>query len=408
MQRRIVVLLVTFAFAWSGLAALYSQVPAPRIGCRIQPEKITTGGTATFEIFADQLPPLTAYTLTITYDDPFSVDFQDQISGGEINLLPSTLFAPDAVTVNVVDRAKGEIQIAASQPISSAMTGQYDVLASGKISGGSSALISFHFVAAALRDHNSLLIPDTSYARQECFVEIGDSLSPTPTRTATSANFSALVSPTPLPPGFTSVPPTITPTPTDSPTPTPGPTSPLPTPEVAATPTFTPIPTFTPVDTDTPVPTETPTETPTATHIDIETPTLQAQDVQSPLETPTADGAEASVIEDATQTPTDTPLPTATNTPTPEPITPTETPTPSQTPTQTPEPPTATPIVRPTATPVLQANRALSDTVQVVAQTSGPVRISQTQPYRLLGIAALFSGFALLLAFWQLRRKGRD
>ncbi|MGB5047411.1 MAG: hypothetical protein WBO46_00640, partial [Caldilineaceae bacterium] len=98
----------------------------------------------------------------------------------------------------------------------------------------------------------------------------------------------------------------------------------------------------------------------------------------------------------------------ATDTPTPEPITPTETPTPSQTPTQTPEPPTATPIVRPTPTPVLQANRALSDTIQVVDQTRGPVRISPAQPYRLLGIAALFSGFALLLAFWQLRRKGRD
>jgi len=411
--RRIALLLITFALTWTGLAALYGQTPAPRVGCQVQPAQISTGGSANFTLFVDQLPPLTAYTLTLSYD-PRAVQFQDQNQTLEgINLTPGTVFPAQSITRNVVDPVTGEIQITVSQPVSSSIAGNFDVLATGSILGVDQSVVPFRFTATVLYDHNALVLDRATYGVEECFVEIGNSGSPTPAATATYY-LSPLLTATPLPPGFTSVPPTVTPTPTETPTVTPGPTSPLPTPAVTATPTFTPLPTATPTETDTPEPTATATPTPTPTVVVISTPDAETGDGQSPLPTPTANAEETPAVSPSpTPTETETPLPTATPTATetpPEPPTgtPTPTPLPSETSTPTPAPPTATAIRPPTPTTVAQVDRPVIESVEVIPQSDAPAPTGRRLPYRLLAVAALFAGLTLLLAFWQLRRQGRE
>ena len=409
MTRRIALLLFTFAFAWSSLAALYSQTPAPRVGCRIEPVKISTGEQATFTLFADQLPPLTAYSLTLSFNNPRALGFQDQdltLEGS--NLKPGPAFPAGSITRNNIniETDKGTIELAASQPVSSSLTGRFDTLATIGISGVTETIVSFRFIQTSLHNQNGLLLGTNAYAVEECFVEIGNSGSPTPPPTATLNTLSPLVSPTPFPPGHTSVAPTPTSTATPTPTFTPGPTSPLPTPENTATPTFTPSPVFTPTSTDTPLPTETPTETPTPTQIVFSTPVNQPGEIQAPIETPI-------LVPTDTETPTPAPpeLPTETETPVPLPTdTPVSADTPTDVPLSTQEPPTATstPIVRPTPTPIAQANRALDETTEVISQAEPPNRESQPQPYRLFAVVALFGGLTLLLAFWQLRRRGDE
>jgi len=209
MTRRIAVLIFTFAFAWSGLAALYGQVPAPRIGCRIEQPKITTGEQATLTIFADQLPPLTAYNLTITFNDPFALNIQDQdVEREGTNLLPSQAFDAESITQNLVDQPGGKIQLAASQTTASSLSGHFDTLATTTIAGVSDTIVAFHITQATLNDQNGALMQPSAYALQDCFVEIGDSGSPTPIPTATVNTLSPLISPTPTPVGHTSVPPT--------------------------------------------------------------------------------------------------------------------------------------------------------------------------------------------------------
>lgn len=410
MTRRISVLIFTFAFAWSGLAALYSQVPAPRIGCQITPTQINRGEIATLTIFADQLPPLTAYSLTLGFDYPRALDFEDQDLAAEgKNLTPGPAFPIESITRNIINinADSGTIELAASQTISAPLTGAFDTLATIRGFGVDDTTVSFRFIQTTLKDQNGvLLLRNIAYAEQNCEVRIGDSNSPLPQPTSTIDTLLPLISPTPFPPGYTSVPPTITPTPTETSTFTPGPTSPLPTPENTSTPTFTPTPVFTDTPTDTPTITETPTETPTPTQIVISTPDSQAGDAESPIETPLPEPTN-------TETPTvalpDLPAESATSTPPP-----TDTPMPTETPTDihtaTPEPSTATPrpIVRPTRIPIEQANRTLGESVEVISQAEAPNRDAQLQPYRLFAVVTLFGGLTLLLAFWQLRRKGDD
>lgn len=400
MTRRIAVLIFTFVIAWSGLAALYSQVPAPRIGCRIEQPKITTGEQTTFTIFADQLPPLTGYNLTITFNDPFALNIQDQdVEQEGNNLLPGQAFDVESITQNLVDQPGGKIQLAASQPISAPLTGHFDVLATTTIAGVSDTIIAFHIAPATLNDQNGALMQPSAYAIEDCFVEIGNSGSPTPIPTATINTLSPLISPSPTPIGHTSVPPTPTFTPTETSTFTPAPTSPLPTPENTATPTFTwtPVPTDTP--TDTPTVTETPTETPTPTEIVFSTPANQAAEAELPAETPTPTETDTPM---PVELPTDTP--TVTDTPT---EVPTDTPEPEPTPTPLPEPPTATPtpvrLATPTAIP--QTDRQIDTTIQVARQGEAPPATRRPQPYRLLAVVALFGAFTLALAFWQLSRR---
>ena len=411
MPRRLFTLLIALALTWTALIALYgqTQTPAPRVGCQITPNKISTGDQALFTLFVDQTPPLTAYTLTLSYGPvPFAMPFADQDPGLEgFNLTPGGAFPADAISHNVVDTVKGEIQLAVSTPISSSITGKFDILATGIIQGVSSIVGTFRFTEVILRDHNGVVINRGSFATEECFVEIGNSGSPTPVATATYF-LSPLLSATPTTIGHTSVAPTVTPTSTPG-TPSPLSTSVLPTPTYTpnntantATPTFTPLPTATPTYTNTPEPTPTDTETPTPTVVAITNPASQ-----SPLETPTPLMQEI---------PTESPVPTPTETETPT-ETATETPVPTDTPTVEAVPPTETPIPVPTDTPTreptatptspAQIDRALGETVEVIAQSTPSSRPTQ-QPYRLLAVASLFGGLALLLAFWQLRRRHNE
>ena len=148
MTRRIPVLFFIFAFALSGIAALYSQVPAPRVGCQIKPTKINRGESATFTIFADQLPPLTAYSLTLSFDPLRALGFQDQdgIRDG-FNLKPGPAFFPESITDNLVNKETGVITLAASQSISSSLTGSFDTLATIGIQAESDTdtIVSFRF-----------------------------------------------------------------------------------------------------------------------------------------------------------------------------------------------------------------------------------------------------------------------
>lgn len=400
MSRRITVLLLLFVLTWAGLAALYGQTPAPRVGCQVVSNKIFTGGNTDFTIFADQLPPLTAYTLTLFYS-PLLVQFSDQNLGlDDINLAPGPAFPEGAITHNVVDPILGQIQLAVSMPVLSSIVGNRDVLAIGSLSGIGSGVARFDFNNTYLLDHNGAVLNTSAYARENCWVEVGDSGTPTPEPTATYY-LSPLLTATPTPPGFTSIAPTVTPTPTQTPTSTPGPTSPLPTPGSTATPTWTPFPTATPTDTNTPEPTPTDTDTPTPTVVIVTTPGSGEQIGQSPLETPTP------VVE---ETPTDTPVPTPTpsETPTETPL-PTDTPivevAPTDTPTATDTPiPTLEPT--PTPTPPTQTARRLGDKIEVVAQATPPAQVAPLPPYRLLAVTAIFGGLALLLAFWQLHQRG--
>ena len=397
MTRRIAVLIFTFAFAWSGLAALYSQVPAPRVGCQITPNKITRGTGATFKIFADQLPPLTAYSLTLSFTPLRTLGFTDQNDDAldGFSLKPGPAFFPESITNNLVDKETGVITLAASQSISSSLTGALETLGTIEIVAESDTdtIVIFNFTQTSLTDHNGILLGTNAYAVENCFVEIGDSGSPTPIPTATLNTLSPLISPTPTPVGFISLDPTPTSTPTETPTPSPGPTSPLPTPTDTETPIFTPTPVFTETPTDTPTPTETPTETPTATDIVITTPDNQAGDAQAPTETPLP-------VETPTETPTIAELPTETPTDTPEPA-------PSPTATPLPEPPTATPAPVRLATPtaIAQTERQIDTTIQVARQSEAPPATRRPQPYRLLAVVALFGAFTLALAFWQLGRR---
>ena len=403
MTRRIALLIFTFAFAWSGLAALYSQTPAPRIGCQIKPAKITTGEQATLTLFADQLPPLTAYSLTLSFDYPRALDFADQDLAAEgDNLTPGPAFPLESITRNIITTQadSGTLELAASQAISAPLTGAFDTLATISGFGVSDTIVSFRFVQTTLNDQTGAVLGTNAYAVENCFVEIGNSGSPTPIPTATVNTLSPLISPTPTPIGFTSVPPTPTSTPTETPTFTPGPTSPLPTPEDTSTPTFTPTPVFTDTPTDTPTPTETPTETPTPTEIVFSTPVNPAAQDQPPTETPTPVETDTPTpVEEPSETPTITETPTETPTDTPE-----AQPTPTPTPAPLPEPPTATPtpIRLATPTPVPQTDRQIDATIQVTFQSEAPSALRRPQPYRLLALVALFSAFTLALAFWQL------
>lgn len=403
MTHRIAVLIFTFAFAWSGLAALYSQPPAPRVGCQITPNKIIRGTGATFKIFADQLPPLTAYSLTLSFAPLRTLGFTDQnddVLDG-FSLKPGPAFSPESITNNLVDKETGVITLAASQSISSTLTGAFDTLGTIEIVAESDTdtIVTFLFTQTSLTDHNGVLLGTNAYAVENCFVEIGDSGSPTPIPTATLNTLLPLISPTLTPVGFISLDPTPTPTPTETPTPTPGPTSPLPTPTDTETPIFTPTPVFTETPTDTPTPTETPTETPTATDIVFSTPVNQAAEAQPPTETPLPVETETPI---PVELPTDTP--TITDTPT---EVPTDTPEPEPTPTPLPEPPTATPTPVRLATPttIAQTDRQIDTTIQVARQSEAPPAIRRPQPYRLLAVVALFGAFTLALAFWQLGRR---
>lgn len=402
MTRRIAVLIFTFVFAWSGLTVLYSQTPAPRIGCRIEPPKITRAGQATLIIFADQLPPLRAYDLTMTFDFPRAFDFEDQdlAADGE-NLKPDPLFLPESITRNLITLGAdtGTIELAASQTISAPLTGAFDTLATIRGFGIDDTIVSFRFDKTTLTDQAGVVLSANAYAVENCFVEIGNSGSPTPLPTATVNTLSPLVSPTLTPFGHTSVPPTPTDTPTETATFTPGPTSPLATPEDTSTPTFTPTPVPTDTPTETPTVTETPTETPTPTVIVISAPDNQGAEAQLPTETP--------VLAD-TETPTPVDLPTDTPTITDTPTeTPTDTPEPEPTPTPLPEPSTATPTPTrlSTPTPVPQTDRQIDTTIQVASQSEAPSAIRRPQPYRLLAAVALFGAFTFALAFWQLSRR---
>lgn len=401
MTRRIAVLLFTFAFAWSGVAALYSQVPAPLVGCQILPTKINRGEQATFRIFADQLPPLTAYSLTLSFDPLRALGFEDQdgLRDG-FNLMPGPAFFAESITHNLVNKDTGVITLAASQSISSSLTGAFDTLATISIQAESDTdtIVTFRFTQSTLNDHNGVLLSrNVAYAEQNCEIKIGDSGSPLPQPTATINTLSPLISPTPTPFGHTSVAPTPTSTPTATLTFTPGPTSPLPSPTNTDTPTFTPTPLVTETPTDTPIPTETPTETPTATQVVITTPDNQASDTQPPTEIPTETPVPT---ETPTETPTIAELPTETPTDTPEPtLTPTATP--------IPEPPAATPtpIRQPTPTAIAQTERKIDATIQIALQSEAPPAPRRPQPYRLLAVIALFGAFTLALAFWQLGRR---
>ncbi len=402
MTRRIAVLIFTFAFAWSGLAALYSQVPAPRVGCRIEPAKITTGEQATFTIFADQLPPLTAYSLTLSFDNPRALDFEDQDLSTEVdNFAPGPLFPVESITRNIIriDADRGTMELAASQTTAAPLTGASDTLATIRGFGVADTIVSFRFVQTTLNDQTGAVLSTNAYAVENCFVEIGNSGSPTPIPTATINTLSPLISPTPTPIGYTSVPPTPTFTPTETLTFTPAPTSPLPTPENTATPTYTwtPVPTDTP--TDTPTVTETPTETPTPTEIVFSTPVNQAGEAQLPTETPLP-------VETETPVPVELPTDTPTSTDTPTEV-PTDTPEAEPTPTPLPEPPTATPTPIRLATPtaIAQTDRQIDTTIQVARQSEAPSAIRRPQPYRLLAVVSLFGAFTLALAFWQLSRR---
>ncbi len=86
--------------------------------------KIFTGGSTNFTIFVDQMPPLTAYTLTLFYS-PLFVEFRDQNQDSiETNLAPGSAFPANAISRNIVDPARSEIQLAVSVPVSSSITGQ--------------------------------------------------------------------------------------------------------------------------------------------------------------------------------------------------------------------------------------------------------------------------------------------
>jgi hypothetical protein len=406
MQRRIVTLVIAFALSWIGLAALYSQTPpAPRVGCKVDQQQISTGGSTQFVIFADQLPPLTAFNLTLTYDFN-ALQFQDQDLStiDVINLKPGDAFPATAFSQNNVNSVNGQIQIAVSPPVSSTITGDYDKLAEGTILGINQAVAPFRFTQAVLYDHNGLLMNTTTYAVEECFVQVGNSGAPTPTSTATYF-LSPLLTATPLPTGHTSVAPTPTTTPTltETPTTAPSPVSPLDTPTFTPFPTATPFPTLTPTDTDTPIPTETPTETPTATTIIFSTPQNQSSENLSPLETPVPTDTEIPVLaEIPTDTPTltDTPIASPTDTPELDPL-----PTATEVPIQETPTATATPIRPPTPTVVAQINRQIVESVEPIEQAAaiGPPR--RQQPYRLLAVAALFGTLTLALAFWQLHRR---
>ena len=400
-------LIFTFVFVWSSLAALYSQTPAPRVGCKIEPTKINRGGIATFTIFADQLPPLTAYSLTLSFEPLRTLGFEDQdIVKEGFNLLPGPGFPAESITSNLVNKETGVITLAASQSISSSLTGSFDILATTRIQAESDTdtIVSFRFTQTTLNDHRGVLLSrNVAYAEQNCFVEIGDSGSPTPIPTATVNTLSPLVSPTLTPIGFVSIPPTPTPTPTVTSTATPGPTSPLPTPPNTSTPTFTPTPIPTGTPTETPTATETPTEIPTPTQIVFSTPVDQAAQAQLPTETPLP---VETVTPPPAELPTDTP--TLTDTPTATPTeTPTDTPEPEPTATPLPQPPTATPTPTRLATPtaVAQTERQIDATVQVAFQSEAPSTVRRPQPYRLLAAVALFGAFTLALAFWQLGRR---
>jgi len=225
MHTRLIGFLYALAVAVSllaiGVAALYSQTPAPRVGCRIEPAKITTGTEAIFTIFADQLPPLRAYTLTLSFDQPFALDFQDQDAERDgNNLAPGQAFAAESITQNVINQTGGEIQLAASQPVSSSLSGHFDTLATTKVSGVSDTIVTFHITQAILNDHNGILMPRSAYAVEDCFVEIGNSGSPTPTHTATptltpspdSAFLPIIIKQQPMPTSLLPAP-TYTPTP---------------------------------------------------------------------------------------------------------------------------------------------------------------------------------------------------
>lgn len=409
MPRRVAILFAILVLTWAGLTALYGQTPAPRVGCRVADRKIFIGGSTQFAIFADQLPPLTAYTLTLFYS-PLFVQFSDQdLNLAEINLLPGSASPAAAITRNVVNPILGQIQLAATSPITSYMTGSNDLVATGIIQGVGLGIARFEFSNTNLLNHNGAPINTGAYARENCWVEVGDSGTPTPQATATYL-LAPLLTATPTPPDFTLTPRTPTSTPTISPLPTPSPLqtptlTPLPTAANTAIPTSTPLPTLTPTDTATPLPTPTDTETPTPTVVIITVPGSGEQGGQSPLETP---------IPFVEETPTETPVPTPsetptetfppTETPTVEVVPPTETPTPTSTPSPTGLPPPPTPT--PSATSIPQAERALGETVQVMGQSTPPTQIAQRQPYAFLAAAALFGGLALLLAFWQLRQRG--
>ncbi|HRJ44831.1 MAG TPA: hypothetical protein PL105_23240, partial [Caldilineaceae bacterium] len=397
MSRRISALLVTLIFTWSGLAALYSQTPAPRIGCRVADRQIATSGSTRFEIFADQLPPLTAFTITLTYQSNTIQFFDDPNLPLEgINLTPGDVFPANSFSQNLVDTVNGQIRIAVSPPVSSTIKGDFDILAFGYLSGNNRAVAHFQFTDPILYDHNAALLNRAFYAVEGCYVQVGDSGTPVPSSTPTYY-LSPLLTSTSTPPGFISIDPTPTSTPTQTPTFTPTVNSPLATPTDTNTPFFTPTPeaTFTPVDTDTPIPSETPTEVPTETSIVVTTPDNQASADQSPLETPTETPFPI-------DTPTDTPAPTETPSETPT-ETPLPAPTPTATETFTPEPPTATatPIRQPTPTVMAQVDRKISGVVEVINQPAAQGNFERQQPYLLLAVTALFGGLVLLLAFWQ-------
>ena len=203
MQRRILILLAAFALTWAGLAALYGETPRPpRIGCKLEQRQVPTGSSTEFVIFADQLPPLTTFTLTLTYE-PNALSFSDGDPESDgYNLRAGTAFTQSVMAVNQIDNpTRGQIRLAVTQPVSSTMDGDMDTLAAGTILALNQTVAPFRFTETVLYDHNSRLINRAAYGVEECFVEIGNSGSPTPTATPTTL-LSPLLTPTPVPPGL--------------------------------------------------------------------------------------------------------------------------------------------------------------------------------------------------------------